>query len=111
MTGVVQQFAADIAMFILASIFEKMPHTIGLRSGLAVAYLVILGSTVAKLSVAVVLVYYFVNPIVAVWLGSLSFCEPFGGRKAIAMLIIFAGIALVQWSESLSIRPMERAYG
>lgn len=116
MIGAVQQFTAGIAMFIPASIFEKMPHAIGLRSGLAVAYLVIFGSlvgfssyiyVVAKLPVAVVSIYYFINPIVAVWLGFLFFREPFGGREAIAMLIIFAGIALVRWSESLRTRPME----
>jgi len=115
-TGAVQQFAAGIAMFIPASIFEKMPHAIGLRSGLAVAYLVVFGSligfssyiyAVAKLPVAIVSIYYFINPIVAVWLGFLFFREPFGGREAIAMLIIFVGIALVRWSESFRTRPME----
>jgi len=103
-------------MFIPASIFEKMPHAIGLRSGLAVAYLVVFGSligfssyiyAVAKLPVAIVSIYYFINPIVAVWLGFLFFREPFGGREAAAMVIIFTGIALVRWSESLRTRPME----
>jgi len=115
-TGAVQQFAAGTAMLIPASIFEKMPHAIGLRSGLAVVYLVVFGSligfssyiyAVAKLPVAVVSIYYFVNPIVAVWLGFLFFREPFGGREAAAMVIIFTGIALVRWSESLRTRPME----
>ena len=108
-TGAVQQFAAGVATFIPAIIFERMPHVISLRSGLAVAYLVVFGSligfssfvyAVAKLPVAIVSVYYFVNPIVAVWLGFLFFREPFGGRELIAMLIIFTGIALVRWSES-----------
>ena len=107
--GAVQQFAAGIATFVPAIIFEKMPHAVNLRSGLAVAYLVIFGSligfssfvyAVANLPVAIVSIYYFVNPIVAVWLGFLFFREPFGGRELIAMIIIFAGIALVRWSES-----------
>ena len=112
-TGAVQQFAAGIATFVPASIFEKMPHAISLRSGLAVAYLVVFGSligfssfvyAVAKLPVAIVSIYYFVNPIVAVWLGFLFFREPFGGREGIAMLTIFSGIALVRWSEALHSR-------
>ena len=114
--GAVQQFAAGISMFVPAIIFGKMPHLISLRSGLAVAYLVIFGSligfssyiyVVAKLPVAIVSIYYFVNPVVAVWLGFLFFREPFGGRELIAMLIIFAGIALVRWSESFRSRPLK----
>ncbi len=114
-TGAVQQFAAGIATFVPALIFEKMPHVISLRSSLAVAYLVVFGSligfssfvyAVAKLPVAIVSIYYFVNPIVAVWLGFLFFREPFGGRELIAMIIIFVGVALVRWSESFrSKRP------
>jgi drug/metabolite transporter (DMT)-like permease len=38
--------------------------------------------------------------VVAVFLGWLFFREPFGWREAFAMLIIFAGIAIVKWSES-----------
>lgn len=114
-TGAVQQLAAGISMFVPASIFEKMPHAIGLRSGLAVAYLVVFGSligfsaysySVAKLPVAIVSIYFFINPIVAVWLGFLFFREPFGPRELIAMIIIFAGIALVRWSEFSRALPL-----
>ncbi len=113
--GAVQQFAAGAAMLIPAAMFEGMPHTISLRSELAVAYLVVFGSligfssfvyAIAKLPVALVSIYYFVNPIVAVWLGFLFFREPFGGRELIAMLIIFAGIALIRWSEALRSRSL-----
>ena len=65
--------------------------------------------SVAKLPVAVVSIYAFINPIVAVWLGYLFFREPFGGRELIAMIIIFAGIGLVRWSESLSRRTLAAA--
>jgi len=114
-SGAVQQLAAGIAMSVPASIFEKMPHAVGARSGLAVAYLVVFGSligfsafiyAVAKLPVAVVSIYAFVNPIVAVWLGFLFFREPFGFRELIAMIVIFAGIALVRWSESSRRAPV-----
>jgi len=37
-----------------------------------------------------------VNPVVAVILGWLFYREPFGAREGFAMLIIFAGVALVK---------------
>ncbi len=107
--GAVQQLAAGLAVFVPAMAFEKAPHSIGWHSGLAVGYLVIFGSLIgfssfiysmAKLPVAIVSIYTFVNPIVAVLLGSLLYGEAFGARELIAMLIIFAGVALVRWSES-----------
>ena len=108
-SGAIQQLAAGLAMFIPATIFEHVPAVISARSGWAVAYLVLFGSVIgfssfiysmARLPVAIVSVYTFVNPIVAVFLGFLFFREPFGFRELIAMLIIFAGIAAVKWSES-----------
>jgi drug/metabolite transporter (DMT)-like permease len=108
-SGAVQQLAAGLAVFIPAALFEKIPHAITMRSSLAVAYLVIFGSLVgfssfiysmSRLPVAIVSIYTFVNPVVAVFLGWLFFREPFGYRELVPMAIIFAGIALVRWSES-----------
>ncbi len=108
-TGAVQQLAAGVAMFAPALLFEKLPRTVSPRPVFAVLYLVLLGSilgysafiySMARLPVAIVSIYTFVNPVVAVFLGWLFFRELFGYREAVAMLIIFAGIALVRWSES-----------
>jgi drug/metabolite transporter (DMT)-like permease len=108
-SGAVQQLAAGLALFVPAVKFEKLPHTVSLRSELAVAYLVVFGSIVgytafiysmSHLPVAVVSIYSFVNPVVAILLGWLFFREPFGFRELGAMLIIFIGIALVRWSEA-----------
>ena len=108
-TGAIQQLATGIAMCIPSVLFEKAPTTIPVRPGLAVLYLVLFGSTIgyssfvyamARLPVAVVSIYTYLNPIVAVSLGWLFYREPFGIRELIAMLIIFAGVALVKWSES-----------
>jgi drug/metabolite transporter (DMT)-like permease len=108
-TGAVQQLAAGLALFLPAAKFEKLPHTISLRSELAIAYLVVFGSiigytafiySITRLPVAIVSIYTFVNPIVAIFLGWLFFREPFGFRELGAMLIIFIGIALVRWSEA-----------
>lgn len=108
-SGAVQQLAAGIAVFVPAIAFEKVPHVITMRSSLAVAYLVVFGSLVgfssfiysmSRLPVAIVSIYTFVNPVVAVFLGWLFFREPFGYRELVPMIIIFAGVALVRWSES-----------
>lgn len=108
-SGAVQQLAAGLAMFIPASLFEKFPHTLSPRSEFAVAYLVVFGSIVgfssfiysmARLPVAIVSIYTFVNPVVAVFLGWIFFREPFGYPEAVAMAIIFVGIALVRRSEA-----------
>lgn len=112
--GAVQQLAAGLAMFVPAMSFEKLPHTLGMRPLLAVAYLIVFGSFIgftafiyamAKLPVAIVSIYTFVNPIVAVFLGYLFYREHFGWRELVAMLIIFAGIAIVRWSESSKPAP------
>jgi len=111
-SGAVQQLAAGLAMFVPAGIWEKMPHSVGQRPVLAVAYLVVFGSligfssfvyAVAKLPVATVSIYTFVNPVVAVFLGWYFYREPFGYREMIAMAFIFTGIGLVRWSESAKV--------
>ena len=107
-TGAVQQFAMGVASLSFGAVFEKMPAVVGTRATLALLYLVIFGSIVGysafiyvvkNLPVAIASTYYFVNPLVAVVLGWLFFREPFGVRSAIAMLIVFAGIGIVRWSE------------
>lgn len=107
-TGGVQQLAAGLAMFVPALYFEKLPHKISLRSELAIAYLIVFGSLIGftafiyamkNLPVAIVSIYTFVNPVVAVALGWLFVREPFGIRELISMLIIFCGIAVVRRSE------------
>jgi drug/metabolite transporter (DMT)-like permease len=107
-SGAVQQFAVGITFVLLGVLFEKMPRAVGTRAPLAVAYLVVFGSIVGysafiyvvkNLPVAIASIYYFVNPLVAVSLGWLFFREPFGVRSAVAMLIVFAGIGIVRWSE------------
>ena len=108
-SGAVQQLAAGLAVFIPALLFEHAPRAITVRSSIAVCYLIVFGSLIgfssfiyamARLPVAMVSIYIFVNPVVAVGLGWLFFREPFGRRELSAMLIIFVGVALVRWSES-----------
>jgi drug/metabolite transporter (DMT)-like permease len=49
-----------------------------------------------RLPVALVSLYNYINPVVAVFLGWLLFREPFGMRETVAMLIIFLGVAIVR---------------
>ena len=108
-TGGIQQLAAGLVMFLPAAVFETAPHAITTRSLLAIVYLVIFGSLIgftafihsmARLPVALVSIYLFVNPIVAVFLGWFFFREPFGWTAFWAMLVVFAGIAVVKRSET-----------
>jgi drug/metabolite transporter (DMT)-like permease len=114
-SGAIQQAATGVFMFLPASLIERFPIHVALRPGLAVIYLVLFGSVVGyssfvyamdKLPVAIVSIYTYVNPIVAVFLGWLFYREPFGVRELIAMVVIFAGIAIVKFSAKQAI-PME----
>ena len=71
----------------------------------AMLYLAVFGSIVAysaylialdRLPVAIVSIYTYINPIVAVTLGWLVYREPFGPREAVAMVVIFLGVWLVK---------------
>jgi drug/metabolite transporter (DMT)-like permease len=75
------------------------------RSALAMLYLVVFGSLVGytaylyalkNLPVSTVSLYAYVNPVIAVLLGSLVLNEPFTLRIAVASLLVFGGIAVVK---------------
>jgi drug/metabolite transporter (DMT)-like permease len=102
--GAVQQLAAGLACAPLALLAGGRIHWSARGVG-ALAYLVIFGSIVGysayvlamdRLPVALVSLYNYINPVVAVFLGWLLFREPFGVRETIAMLIIFLGVAIVR---------------
>jgi drug/metabolite transporter (DMT)-like permease len=78
------------------------------RSAGAMLYLVLVGSIVAysayvyalnHLAIATVSLYAYVNPIIAVLLGSLLFDEPFGVRTVAAAALVLTGIAIVRSDE------------
>lgn len=112
-TSAVQQLAAGLGALPLAAVFSRGAVNITLPGVSAVAYLVVFGSIVGysayiyaleQLPVALVSIYSYVNPVVAVILGWLFYREPFNWRQGIAMLIIFAGVAMVKLSS-----PRQRA--
>lgn len=77
------------------------------RSAAALLYLVVFGSIVAfsayvyalkHLPIATVSLYSYVNPLIAVVLGTLLLSEPVSARTLIASALVFAGIAVVRSS-------------
>ncbi len=102
--GAIQQLAAGL-IFVPFALLAPGPVHLSARGVAALAYLAVFGSIVgysayiyalSHLPVAVVSIYPYVNPIVAVFLGWLFYREPFGMREAVAMAVIFAGVAVVK---------------
>lgn len=105
MSSAVQQLAAGLAFLPPALLIHKWPAHWTLSGLAAMAYLIVFGSIVGysaylyalrHLPVALVSIYSYVNPVVAVALGWLFYREPFGWREAAAMAVIFAGVAMVK---------------
>jgi drug/metabolite transporter (DMT)-like permease len=104
-SGAVQQLATGLVFMGPALLTKTQPIHWTSRSIAAIVYLVTFGSVVGysaylyaldKLPVSVVSIYNYVNPVVAVFLGWLFYREKIGVRELGAMLVIFAGIALVK---------------
>jgi drug/metabolite transporter (DMT)-like permease len=83
------------------------------RTGFALAYLTLAGSVVAfaaysyalrHMPVAVVSLYTYVNPVIAVALGVLVLGEPFGMRMLVAAGVIVLGIVVVGPMRSKSLQ-------
>jgi drug/metabolite transporter (DMT)-like permease len=103
--GAVQQLAAGLILAPFALALHEHPVDWSARGVGALLYLICFGSIVGysayvyamdRLPVAIVSIYPYVNAVVAVALGWLFYREPFGRREALAMAIIFAGVALVK---------------
>ena len=104
-SGAVQQLATGLVFAVPALFTRPHPSAWSARSVGAVAYLIVFGSIVGysayifvldRLPVSVVSIYNYINPIIAVFLGWLFFREHFGPQELVAMVIIFAGVALVK---------------
>ncbi len=104
-SGAIQQLATGLAFASPAFLLPHAPVVWSWRGVGALAWLIVFGSIVAfsaylyaleRLPVAIVSSYTYINPLVAVTLGWLVYREPFGLREMIAMVIIFAGVAIVK---------------
>jgi drug/metabolite transporter (DMT)-like permease len=105
-SGAVQQFATGLA-FVIPALLQSRSAVWDAKGIGAVVYLAIFGGVIGysafifsmdRLPVALVSIYTYVNPIIAVLLGWLFYRETFGWREVVAMLIIFTGVAIVKRS-------------
>jgi drug/metabolite transporter (DMT)-like permease len=103
-SAAVQQFAAGAAFIAPALLQTQSTHWTARGIG-ATVYLAVFGGIIGysayvimitRLPVAVASIYSYVNPLVAVLLGVWLYGEHFTAREGIAMVIIFAGVALVK---------------
>jgi drug/metabolite transporter (DMT)-like permease len=83
--------------------------TFNTRTAAALAYLIVFGAiagftayayALKHLPVATVSLYAYVNPVIAVVLGTLILREPFNARMAVAAAVVLGGMALVRKPES-----------
>ncbi len=104
LNGAIQQFAVGL-LYVIPAMIEQGPIHWSQRGVLALLYLTVFGSIVGysayqialdRLPVAIVSLYAYVNPVVAVSLGWVFYREPFGLREAAAMITIFIGVWLVR---------------
>ena len=104
-TSAMQMLAAGVMFMVLGTVTGEWSRlTFTARSLSAVIYLALAGSVVAYsayvyalkyLPISTVSLYSYVNPLIAVVLGSLLLSEPFSARTLVASALVFAGIALV----------------
>ena len=114
-SGAVQQLAAGLFYVTPALMLKTEPVHWTWRGAGAIAYLIMFGSIIGysayiyildKLPVSVISLYNYINPIVALCLGWLVYREQIGPREIAAMLVIFAGVALVKrFSHRVTAQP------
>jgi len=104
-TAALQMLWGGVWMTAAAGVLGEWPDLhFTMRSAAALSYLVLFGGllgfgayiyAIAHLPVTLVSLYAYVNPIIAVILGTLVLGEPFTLRIAVATAIILAGMAIV----------------
>jgi drug/metabolite transporter (DMT)-like permease len=102
----IQMLAGGIAMMAVGTVIGEWADVRLAPKGVAaIVYLILAGSlagfvsyihALKHLPVALVSIYAYVNPLIAIVLGALVASEPFDLRTVAAMAIVFAGIALVR---------------
>ena len=100
-----QVFAGAIMVAVGAALGEWHQFALTARTVAAEIYLIVFGSLVAysaylyalaHLPIATVSLYAYVNPIIAVSLGSLVAAEPFTPRVVLAAALVLIGVTIVR---------------
>jgi drug/metabolite transporter (DMT)-like permease len=112
-----QMFFGGLFLFIASFIFDDYSTTRWTAPALwSLVYLIVFGSVISfacfsyavkKLPITIVSLYAYINPIVAVLLGTLILNEAFNFRIAVAMLITVAGVYIV--NKGFQLRDLWRA--
>ncbi|HET8798814.1 MAG TPA: EamA family transporter [Thermoanaerobaculia bacterium] len=107
-SAALQMLAGGVIVGILGvAIGEPAQFAVNPRTFAALAYLTLFGSVIAysayifalaHMSTTHTSLYAYVNPVVAVFLGWLILSEPLTPFSIVAMIVILAGVALVQTS-------------
>jgi drug/metabolite transporter (DMT)-like permease len=105
-TAAFQMLFGGVSLLIVGLALGEGPQlTFNVRTGASLAYLILAGAVAGfsayayalkHLPVATVSLYAYVNPVIAVILGTVILQEPFSSRLAVAAGIVLAGIALVR---------------
>ena len=103
--GAVQELATGVVFLIPALLMHHEPVKWNVRGVGVVLYLIVFGGIVGysayiyamkHLPVSLVSIYTYVNPVVAVILGSLLYGEKFGVPDAAAMVTVALGVVIVK---------------
>jgi len=105
LTGAIQQMAVGLVCLVFALAVPQKPIHWTANGVAGITWLVTFGSIVAysayiyaleTLPISLVSIYTYINPVVAVSLGSLFYDEPFGFKELTAMVVIFLGVGIVK---------------
>jgi drug/metabolite transporter (DMT)-like permease len=116
-----EMLAGSAGVFILGSLLGEWrgfsPVNISMESWAGLAYLVVFGSGIGFVAytwllrnapTATVSTYAYVNPVVAILLGTLLLHEPLETIEIISAAVIIAGVVLITTAKSLSARKVPR---
>jgi drug/metabolite transporter (DMT)-like permease len=109
-TAAFEMLFGGLCLLIAALATREMSHlTFTTRTAGALAYLIVAGAiggfaayayALKHLPVATVSLYAYINPVIAVILGTVILQEPFNARMALAAGVVLTGIVLVRRADS-----------
>jgi drug/metabolite transporter (DMT)-like permease len=114
-TTAAQMLAGGVLMLLVGTLHgEWRVLTFTVRTSAALGYLATVGAiggfvaytyALRHLPISIVAAYAYVNPIIAVALGVAFLGEPFTGRMALAAVLVFAGVGVLQFGRQ-TVRPL-----
>ena len=116
-----QALSGSLILLVAGSVAGEWQRlTLGVRSATALCYLILIGSVAGytaylralrTLPIAIVSMYGYVNPIIAMALGTVVLAEPLGTKRVIAAGLVLFGVAIVTHRGRQSTFRRDRATG